>query len=208
MKRQLPLIIIFILGVFMVVQYHVPHESSEFFYEFVALDWPPIIGMFALTLGIISLVRVSINRVRQRQDNWQYSIFTLVALTVIMIAGFLPPYMGPEATSVRWMFDRMIIPVSATMFSLLAFFIASASYRAFRARSVLATILLVAAVIVMLRFFPLGPFGDPIAATAGWILNVPNLAAKRAIIIGVGLGIVSTALKVILGVERSYLGRD
>ena len=94
------------------------------------------------------------------------------------------------------------------MFSLLAFYIASAAYRSFRARSALATILLVSAVIVMVRFFPMGPLSDPAAVAADWILNVPNLAAKRAIIIGVGLGIVSTALKIILGVERSYMGRD
>jgi hypothetical protein len=85
---------------------------------------------------------------------------------------------------------------------------ASAAYRAFRARSVAATILLVSAVVVMMRLFPLGVLSESIGGLTAWILGVPNLAAKRAIIIGVGLGIVSTALKVIVGLERSYLGRD
>ena len=60
----------------------------------------------------------------------------------------------------------------------------------------------------MLRFNPyLGPIGDYISDTANWLLNVPNLAAKRAIVIGIGLGMVATALKVILGIERSYMGK-
>jgi hypothetical protein len=125
-----------------------------------------------------------------------------------MIFFGLPWFGGQNSPAVTWQFNNIMIPITATMFSLLAFYIASAAYRAFRARSVLATILLVSAVIVMIRFFPLGPFTDAAAWTADWILNVPNLAAKRAIIIGVGLGIVSTALKIILGVERSYLGRE
>lgn len=207
MKRQIPLAIIFICGIFMVFQYFVPHESSEFLYEFIALDWPPIIGVFAMALGVISLVRVSIFKIRKKEDNWQYSVVTLIGLASMLICG-LPWFGGQASPAVDWQFNNIMMPITATMFSLLSFYIASAAYRAFRARSVLATILLVSAVVVMIRFFPLGPFSDPAAVSADWILNVPNLAAKRAIIIGVGLGIVSTALKIILGVERSYLGRD
>jgi hypothetical protein len=60
----------------------------------------------------------------------------------------------------------------------------------------------------MLRLIPLGPITGFLDGLSSWILNHPNLAAKRAIFIGVGLGMVATALKVILGIERNYLGRD
>jgi hypothetical protein len=60
----------------------------------------------------------------------------------------------------------------------------------------------------MLRFNPfLGPLGEWVARTADWLLNVPSLAANRAIIIGIGLGMVATAMKVILGIERGYMGK-
>jgi hypothetical protein len=208
MKRQLPLMIIFLCGLFMLFQYFVPHEQSEFLYEFIALDWPPIIGVFAMLLGVISLVRVTVVRIKRRSPNWQYGFITLAGLASMMFFGLMPGFGGQTATAVQWQFDNIVRPTESTMFSLLAFFIASAAYRAFRARSLLASILLVSAVVVMIRFFPLGPLSSGVTWLADWVLNVPNLAAKRAILIGVGLGIVSTALKIILGVERSYLGRD
>ncbi|MFH1374582.1 MAG: hypothetical protein ABII79_12380 [bacterium] len=218
MRRQIPLALVFIFGIFMIFQYFVPHESSEWIYEFL-LDWIYIIGIFALALGIWSLIRVSVVKIKARKDNWWYPIITLSGLFLMILFGFTGYrdgslgfyFMTAEGLSnpmFRNFFDYILIPIQSTMFALLAFFIASAAYRAFRARNIMASLLLVAALIVMLRFNPyLGPVGTVIADTASWLLNVPNLAAKRAIVIGIGLGMVGTALKIILGIERGYMGK-
>jgi len=213
MKRQLPLAMVFIFGFLMIIQYFIPHEHSEWVNAFF-MDWMMIIGVFALALGIWSLTRVSFDKVRQKKPNWGYSIVTLAGLFLMMFFGF--DYFRNFSTAVgsnNYMYihfyRHIVIPIQATMFSLLAFFIASAAYRAFRARSLLATLLLIAALVIMVRFNPfLGPIQPVMEKFSVWLLNVPNLAAKRAIVIGVGLGMVATALKVILGIERAYLGKD
>lgn len=218
MKRQLPFILVFIFGAFMAVQYFMPHESSEWVYEFFALDWVPIIGIFALALGIWSLIRVSYDKIKHRRQDWQYSIVLLVGLFGIIISGFVVKIgdqwttrflsaEGLQSYMFRHLFEFIVIPGQSTVFSLLAFYIASASYRAFRARNLLATLLLLAALVMMLRFSPIPGIEDYLSKSAVWLLNVPNLAAKRAIIIGIGLGMVATAIKVVLGIERGYMGK-
>ncbi|MEW5995232.1 MAG: hypothetical protein AB1744_12695 [Candidatus Zixiibacteriota bacterium] len=218
MRRQIPLFLVFLFGVFMIFQYFVPHEASEWVYEFL-LDWIYIIGIFALALGIWSLIRVSGQKIKARRENWGYPIITLAGLFLMIFFGFtgfrdgewgfhFMTQEGLRNPMFVHFFDYIMIPIQSTMFALLAFFIASAAYRAFRARNILATLLLLAALIVMLRFNPyLGPIQSIVAQASTWLLNVPNLAAKRAIIVGVGLGIVATALKVILGIERGYMGK-
>ncbi len=214
MKREFPLLIVFVAGCFMAIQFFVPHAASEIVYEFV-MDWTIIIGVFALALGIWSFIRVSMGKIQRRQENWQYSVVALVSLFGMIVFGssvmklFGAEDVGLSSYMFRHFFDYVIMPLHATTFSLLAFFIASAAFRAFRAHSLLATTLLVAALIIMLRFNPfLGPLGEYVGDGASWILNYPNMAAKRAIGIGIGLGMVATALKVILGIERGYMGSD
>ena len=205
MRQQIPLIIILVLGVFMALQYFVPHASSEFVYEY-ALDWVIIIGVFAMALGLWSLFMVHFNKIQKKASGWGYSTIAILGLVYMLIAGGI--WGIEEGTPFMDFFWYIYTPIQATMFALLAFYIASAAYRAFRVRNILSTILLTAALLLMLRLIPLGPLSGPIQNLDLWILSVPNLAAKRAIIMGVGLGIVATAIKVVLGIERGYLGKD
>jgi hypothetical protein len=205
MRWQFPLLIVFLGGLFMAVQYFVPLEASERVYE-NALDWIIIVGVFAMALGLWSLFRVSLAKIQTKAPTWGYNIITLAGLFAMLILG--PAYGIQEGKPFMRLFWYIYTPIQASMFSLLAFYVASAAYRAFRARTLLATILLVTAIIIMLRLIPLGPLSGLNQTVASWILTVPNMAAKRAIAMGVGLGGIATALKVVLGIERSYMGRD
>jgi hypothetical protein len=172
-----------------------------------------VVGLFAIILGIIGLAQMHLTRLQRREANWPYSVTLLVGLFGMIVLGFWGQGLGTPF--VRTYF-AVLNPIQATMFAMLAFYIASAAYRAFRARTVLATILLISAVLVMLGRVPLGellwprfhlgPLTVPgVTDISDWLLNVPNLAAKRAIYIGLGLGGAATALKVVLGIEAPHL---
>ncbi|MEE9574265.1 MAG: hypothetical protein V3W20_14515 [Candidatus Neomarinimicrobiota bacterium] len=65
-------------------------------------------------------------------------------------------HLNSEGSLFYWMFMNFFKPLQATMFALLAFLVASASYRAFRIRNFEATLLLVSGIIIMLGRVPIG----------------------------------------------------
>ena len=173
-----------------------------------ALDWLVIIGIFAMPLGIYSMIRIQINKVKHRRPGYGYAVVSLISLFVMLGLGYTESCLANGSFFMR-IFEFIYIPIQATMFSLLAFYIASAAYRAFRARNLLATIVLTSAILVMIGRVPIGEAIHPfLPQFADWIMNVPNMAAQRAISIGLGLGAASTAIKIVLGIERSYMGMD
>lgn len=203
MKRQVPLVLCFLFGIATILTRFSPHPISQAFYEEVN-TWALIIFPFAFVLATVTLVQSHWTRIRRRTEHWQYSIIVFVGLITMVAIGV--PY-GPQHPSFEWLFNNLQVPMEATMFSLLAFFIASAAYRAFRARSFEATLLLVTAVIVMLGNVPVGDLiWSETSSVKQWILNNPNLSARRGIILGVSLGVISQSIRIILGIERSYLG--
>ena len=214
-KKQLPLAITFVMGVLFTVQYFIPHRYSDWLFNQVN-EWEIVLGIFGMVLGLVSYFRVHIYRVTKKAPAWPYSLIAIAVTIIMMLFGFIE---GREAgTTFSNMYFYVMNSIEATMFSLLAFYISSAAYRAFRARSVQATALLVAAIIVMLGRVPVGdylsfwqaiwPNSPALGDISNWILNVPNMAAKRALGLGIGLGSMMLSLKIILGIERSYMGGD
>jgi hypothetical protein len=109
-------------------------------------------------------------------------------------------------TVFQFAFDEVYTPLSATIYALLAFYVASAAFRAFRAKNVHATLLLVAAVIVMMGRVPIGAWlWSGLPFMKDWLLMWPNTAGQRAIQMGTAIGMIATGLRVIFGVERPYL---
>lgn len=206
MKTEVPVAIAFIAGMLMIVSLFSQHPV---FAEPAAImrNWAIIITAFAYVLGVANIARISADTVRTRGRDWGYKVVLLLSLGAMLGAGLTG---GIQTGSLfDWGYANLMVPMESTMFSLLAFFIASAAYRAFRARSVEATLLLVTAVVVMLGRVPIGErIWNGLPALTEWIMEVPNMAAKRGIMIGAALGAISTGLKMILGLERSYLGSE
>jgi len=208
MKRRIPLILVFVTGMAMVAQFFVPHEYSDYLFQY-ANDFVIVIGILALPVGIYSLMVATVRKARSEPRERIYSLATIAGFLVMVAAGLKREWFHGDTTLSAMLFDNILVPAQATLFSLLAFYLASAAYRAFRARTLLAALLLLTAFIVMLRMIPLPePLASWNATVVRWILEVPNMAAKRAIIIGVGLGAVTYSTKILLGIERSYMGGD
>jgi hypothetical protein len=228
-KRQWPIIVAFVCGIVMWARYYIPTEQSQTLQdEFVR--WARILFGFAAMLGILSLLHHHWNKIKFKRPGFGFSWITLVAFVIMALTGLLPiswrwigfaegfrDLNGPH----MYLFEYMFVPMQATMFSVLAFFIASAGFRAFRARSVEATALLIAGCIIMIGRVPVGDvitsgvtagFGGteysvlPFAQVTDWLLNVPNAAAQRGIILGVILSWVAIAVRIIFGIERTYMG--
>ena len=116
---------------------------------------------------------------------------------------------GQDGRVFTWIYDHIFFPCNATMFALLAFFIASAAFRAFRARNIESALLLSAAILVMIGLVPIGRAISPVfPELEEWIMSVLNTAGRRAIMMGAALGGIATGLRIILGIERSHLGSD
>jgi hypothetical protein len=204
MKRRGPLTLALVMGILMMVQFFVPHPVSTRFYRAI-LDSMIIIGVFMLVFAWRSLAYFHINRIRRKTEHWQYSFITLAGW--IAAAGLGIALGMGEGTPHQILFNNVLIPLQATMFSLLAFYIASAAFRAFKARNLEAALLLVTALIVMLGRVPIGQYiYKRLPEVVEWIMMYPNMAAQRGILLGVGLGMISTALKIVMGIERGYLG--
>jgi len=225
MRRRIPIIITFIVGTALILAMFIPHTPFSSLDENLSVYFD-IIAVFAFILGGGNLLRVHLEKIQKKKRDWQFSIVTVVGFLFMLIIGFFkvggPPGLSgdflAEGSWFRFMFEAVFNPLQATMFSLLAFFVASAAYRAFRAKTKEATILLIAAFIILVGRTPIGHYFTSwlpkqldflhVPTLASWIMGWPNTAGQRAIMIGIALGVIATSLRIILGIERPYLGAE
>lgn len=216
MKVRFPLFLVLITGILGALPFLIPHSIAQNFDNEFRNSVLRIIGAFTLVLGVGSIIRHHLYKIQRKRENWEYSYILLISLVLSSVIGlfggidgrgWLPTKIGNFSFDIQTLFINIQVPLGATMFAMLSFFMASAAYRAFRARTFEATLLLIAAFIMMLGSVPLSSYLLPkLPSFAEWILTVPNTAAKRGMGFGISLGTLATSLKIILGIERGWLG--
>ncbi len=206
MKRRVPLAITFFFGIFMILQYFVPHPSVRLLASRFQ-QWAIIVLSFAYVLGVSNLIRVNGGKIIRKERDWIYKLVLVLALLGTISVGLIQG-LARGTFFIDRIYMKMYMPMMATMYASLAFFIASAAFRAFRIRTWQTCLLAVTALIVMVGRIPLvyGYIWARYPDLVEWIMNVPNVVAFRAILIGAALGAIATGLRVVFGIEKSYLG--
>lgn len=229
MQRLVPTLIASIVGFALVIAFFIPSTQS---WGETAVRWFNILAGVAFILGGGNLVKVQLEAISSRRAGWGYSAVTLVSFLAMLLFGLLkigakPPEQYPlhpwagthddPGTAYGWMYEYVYTPITATMFALLAFYVASAAFRAFRAKNVEATLLLGTAFLVLVGNTAAARLTDAIPEPLAFLrldVIVANLmtylstGAWRAITIGIAIGVAATSLRVLLGIDRPYLSRS
>lgn len=209
MKREVPLVISLVTGVIIVLDYFFQVGTGTASLANVSREvqnWVLIVAAFALALAAVNLLRIHSTNIRMKKPGWYNSAALILTLVVMSAIGILK---GTNDPLYRYWYTGFLVPVDATIFSLLAFYITSAAYRAFRARNIDATVLLVTAFIVMMGRAPVGELiWKSVPSVTNWFMDYPNMAGQRGIMIGAAIGALSLGLRILVGLERSYLGQD
>ena len=209
MKKEVPIAICFVVAlIYIVANYFTGIEFLATMKDRLD-DWYLCVDAIVIAIGMVNLAQIHGRRVANKREGYVYSAWLMLCMFGMLLVSL---FYFKSTTHVGWnfMYQQIISPMNATVYSTLVFYIGSAAYRSFRVRSMEAGILLVVAFVMMLGRVPLGAMllnGNQFFATAAaWLLKVPNSAGMRGIQIGAALGGLATALRIMLGIERGYLG--
>jgi len=202
-RKDLPIILGFIGGAAVVLMTFFDNAGLKYWANNF-LQWRVIMAYFALLLGGGNILRIHWKTATLRRKNWIHSWVLIATLFITLFCGII---LGLRSPQYLFLFNGLYSPLGATVFSMNAFYIASACYRAFRIRNGLAAVLLLSGTLVMLGKVGIGAtLWNQFPVISDWILNFPNSAAMRAMSMGSALGMVGVSLRIVLGLERGHLG--
>lgn len=203
-KRYLPLAIAFLFGWLTLLG--LLTNSPEI--NQVVLGWAAFLVAFALILGVLNLFVVHLNRVFKRKNI--YSLCLILSMLGVYTLAFLD-VRNESDELLTWYFTWIQAPLEAALASLLAFFLLFAGFQMMkRQRTVWSTIFLLTAVFVL---------AADVLLVTGWlpprvndlvfqlediVRNVIVLAGIRGLLIGVALGTITLAVRMLIGMERPY----
>lgn len=166
--------------------------------EFV--NWGAYLWNFSMIIGTISLFQAHGGKILKKSKDWQYSILIFVSFIVYFIAAYTVPNVY------SFILNNIQVPINLAIW-VTAFSVFIMIFRGARTRSWLGLLLLLSSAITVLWMAPIGEMIWPGFGTIGnWLNSTPNSAVMSAITICMGIGLIATMIRELLGKESHYLG--
>lgn len=168
-------------------------------------SWAIILAGFALGIGAFSLLRLHTNNIRRRERGWYGSVIIIFFTIAVLGTGLMDLNLANPIF--RFILDNMYIRLYAAAWAFQGVFMVFGLYRAFKIRNLESGVLFVTAVFAIIKNTSIWEvfLGPSVFIPGTWILDVPNLAGQRALMITSALGIIVLGLRTLLGKERGYL---
>jgi hypothetical protein len=223
MRRLLIVLLTFLSGIYYFLEYVLPEETGLSRWIAPVGQVTLVIGTFAIGLGVINLLRLHTVKITRLRPGWFNSLMLILAMVAMATFELWRFYSDREWVDRfrDFLFFNVMVPLESTTFALLAFYVASAAYRAFRIKSAEAAVMMGAALVVMLGQIPVGtwltegwselpPYGEAfqVQALRDWIMNIWNGAAQRGLIFGSMVGAIALTLRIWLGLEKGSFFED
>jgi hypothetical protein len=159
----------------------------------------------AVLVGIINLLSVHTDKVRRSQKGSIYSALLVSSLFITFLLGII---LRPGHAAMQAVVNGIIIPTESALMGILTISLLYAAIRLLRRRLDVMSIMFLITVVIILFASATMPFGDiPLLGDfARWWSQVWALGGMRGILIGVGLGALTTGLRVLFGADRPYGG--
>ncbi len=152
--------------------------------------------------GGATLVAHHARVIAARSDDATASIVLLAGMAAMLVAGLRPGSSGSADPSVLWLVAALLAPIAASVFALLFIFLLGAFRRGFALRVRETTVMAGAATVVIVLLLPVGgAAGDWLAASAGWVRDVPLAGVFRGLLIGTGILVAVSAARSLLALD-------
>jgi len=162
-----------------------------------------LVNVFTIALAVSSLVKRNMNFIQRKTRGWYFKAYMLITIVLMLVFSMF----GLETGPYHWVMFAVVNPLSSVNYGILAFYMASTSARAFKARNTKAALLLITGVIVLLYQAPLtGTVFPGIEPVALYLTDTFGKAAGKMFLISITVGALVFGVRVLLGNEPSVLG--
>jgi hypothetical protein len=195
-------------GLLLLAGYIFPVLSA---FQVFILNVAVILAGFAVLVGISNLLIVHTGKIRNKQKGAIYSAILIITLLGTFLLGLLARNSTIANTLFNEAFLTIQLPIETSLMALLVVTLTYASIRLLRRRvNLLSVVFLATAFLILVGTAPWPFLGDvPLLSNLrAWIAQFPAAAGARGILLGVGLGSLTTGLRILFGSDRPYGGKN